>query len=84
MTTTKIIAFAASSELEIKIKKHAKAEKKTINEYITEAIYKNILINKFKNTHNKVRNKIKSKKLKSSAVDDILNTVRKKSSLKQF
>ncbi|MBF0299714.1 MAG: hypothetical protein HQK51_13395 [Oligoflexia bacterium] len=84
MTTTKIIAFAASAELEIKIKKYAKAEKKTVNEYIRDTICKHILITKFKNTHEKVRKKIKSKKLKSSVVDDILNTVRKKSHLRQW
>lgn len=79
MRLTKVIAFSVPPELEVEIQEHAKVERRTISEYLREAVRKYMTMTEFKKTQKKINKKVKSRKLKSSVVDNVINEIRKKS-----
>lgn len=78
MRTTKVIAFSVPPEFELEIQKHAKAEHRTISEYLREAVRKYMGSSEFERTQKTVSKRLKKKGLKSSSVDEVLSTVRKR------
>ena len=74
---TKVIAFSVPSEFEAIIQKAAKAEHRTLSEYIREAIRHYIVMDKFEKTHVAVKKRLKAKGLKPKDVDKAIKAVRK-------
>lgn len=65
-------------DFEQEIQKHAKAEHRTISEYIREAVRQYMSLKEFEATHKKVVGRIKRKKLKPSDVESVLEEIRKR------
>jgi CopG family transcriptional regulator/antitoxin EndoAI len=78
MRTTKVIAFSVPPEFENEIQKHAKAEHRTISEYIREAVRQYMTLREFEQTRKKVAKRMKRKGLKASHVEAALSAVRKR------
>ena len=78
MRTTKVMAFSVPPEFELQIQKHAKAEHRTISEYLREAVRKYMGSTEFEQTQNAVSKRLKKKGVKASVVDDVLSTLRKR------
>ena len=76
MRTTKVLAFSVPPEFEKQINKHAKAEHRTMSEYIREAIRHYMDYQQFDLTQKKVTTKIKQKGLKKSDVADAVEVLR--------
>lgn len=79
MRTTKVIAFSVPPEFESEIQRHAKAEHRTISEYIREAVRKYMDIREFENTRKKVTKRLSKKGLSTSDVDLVLRKIRNNS-----
>ncbi len=78
MRTTKVLAFSVPPELENEIQKHAKAEHRTISEYIREAVRQYMSLREFEQTRKSVSKRLKKKRLKPSDVEDALSQARKR------
>jgi predicted DNA-binding protein len=78
MRTTKVMAFSVPPEFELQIQKHAKAEHRTISEYLREAVRKYMGSTEFEQTQKAVSKRLKKKGVKASVVDDVLSTLRKR------
>lgn len=78
MRTTKVLAFSVPPELENEIQKHAKAEHRTISEYIREAVRQYMSLREFEQTRKSVSKRLKKKGLKPSDVEDALSLTRKR------
>jgi len=79
MRTTKVIAFSVPPEFEDEIQKHARAEHRTISEYIREAVRQYMTIREFEQTQQTVSKRLKKKGLKPSSVETVLSSLRKRS-----
>jgi Arc/MetJ-type ribon-helix-helix transcriptional regulator len=77
MRSTKVIAFSVPPEFEHQIQKHAKAEHRTISEYIREAVRQYMVAREFEDTRAKVSKRLKKKGLKPSDVEATLAEMRK-------
>lgn len=78
MRTTKVIAFSVPPEFELEIQKHAKAEHRTISEYIREAVRQYMSLREFEQTRKKVVKRMKRKGLKQADVEETLSAIRKR------
>ncbi|MCM0606842.1 MAG: ribbon-helix-helix protein, CopG family [Xanthomonadaceae bacterium] len=78
MRTTKVIAFSVPPEFETEIQKHAKAEHRTISEYVREALRQYMTLREFEDTRRSVSKRMKKKGLKPSDVEVILSGFRKR------
>jgi len=78
MRTTKVIAFSVPQKFESEIQKHAKAEHRTISEYIREAVRQYMTFREFELTQKTVAKRMKRKGLKSSDVEAALSEARKR------
>ena len=78
MRTTKVIAFSVPPEFESDIQKHAKAEHRTISEYIREAVRQYMTLRDFEQTRKSVAKRMKRKGLKASDVEAALSEARKR------
>jgi CopG family transcriptional regulator/antitoxin EndoAI len=78
MRTTKVIAFSVPPEFENEIQKHAKAEHRTISEYLREAVRQYMNIREFEQTRKAVAKRMKRKGLKVSDVEAALSEARKR------
>ncbi len=78
MRTTKVIAFSVPPEFENEIQKHAKAEHRTISEYLREAVRQYMLLREFEQVRKSVTKRMKRKGLKSSDVETALSEARKR------
>jgi len=78
MRTTKVIAFSVPPEFENDIQKHAKAEHRTISEYIREAVRQYMTLRDFEQTRKNVAKRIKRRGLKTSDVKSALSEARKR------
>ena len=78
MRTTKVVAFSVPPEFELEIQKHAKAEHRTISEYLREAVRKYMSTSEFEQTQKAVSKRLKKKGVKPSVVEDVISTLRKK------
>lgn len=79
MRTTKVIAFSVPPEFENEMQKHAKAEHRTISEYIREAVRQYMTLREFEETRKKVSKRMKKKGLGPSDVESVLSNLRKRS-----
>ena len=61
MRTTKVLAFSVPPELENEIQKHAKAEHRTISEYIREAVRQYMSLREFEQTRNRSQRGLRRK-----------------------
>ena len=77
MRTTKVIAFSVPPDFETNILKFAKAEHRTISEYIREALRHYMTLREFDKTRKTVSKRLKKKGLKSSDVESILSDLRR-------
>ncbi len=78
MRSTKVMAFSVPPELENEIQKHAKAEHRTISEYLREAVRQYMNIREFEHTRKAVVKRLKRKGRKASDVDGALAQLRKR------
>ena len=78
MRTTKVIAFSVPPDFENEIQKQAKAEHRTISEYIREAVRQYMTLREFEQTRKAVAKRMKRKGLKASDVEAALSEVRKR------
>ncbi|MGK5082536.1 ribbon-helix-helix protein, CopG family [Bdellovibrionota bacterium FG-1] len=78
MRTTRVIAFSVPPDFENEIQKHAKAEHRTISEYIREAVRQYMSLREFEQTRKTVTKRMKRKGLKASDVEAALSEVRKR------
>lgn len=78
MRTTKVLAVSVPPEMENKIQKHAKAEHRTVSEYIREAVRQYMLIRDFKDTRNAVAKRVKKRKLSETDVNSVIEGLRKR------
>ena len=78
MRVTKVIAFSVPPEFENEIQKHAKAEHRTISEYIREAVRQYMSLKEFEKTRATVSKRLKKKGVKPTNVDDALEEIRKR------
>ena len=78
MRATKVIAFSAPPDFEGEIQKHAKAEHRTISEYIREAIRQYMSLREFEVTRASVSRRLRKRGLKPSDVDKTLSRLRKR------
>ena len=78
MRSTKVIAFSVPPELEHEIHKHAKAEHRTISEYLREAVRQYMNIREFEQTRQAVTKRLKRKGRKASDVDAVIAQLRKR------
>ena len=79
MRTTKIIAFSVPPAFEMAIQQHAKAEHRTMSEYIREAVRQYMAVQKFEATRMNVREKMKKRGLKATDVASEVEKLRKRS-----
>jgi hypothetical protein len=79
MRTTRVIAFSAPPEFEEEIEAHAKAEHRTISEYIREAVRQYMSLKEFESARTSVAKKIRKKGIKLSDVNDEIEKSRKRS-----
>ena len=59
MRTTKVLAVSVPPEMENEIQKHAKAEHRTVSEYIREAVRQYMSIREFEATRSGVSKRLK-------------------------
>lgn len=78
MRTTKVIAFSVPPEFENEIQKHARAEHRTISEYLREAVRQYMTLREFEQTRRAVGKRMKRRGLKQSDVESALSEVRKR------
>jgi Arc/MetJ-type ribon-helix-helix transcriptional regulator len=79
MRTTKVMAFSVPPDFEVQIHQHAAAEHRTVSEYLREAVRQYMVLQDFETTQKKVSKRLKSKGLKGSDVESVLEELRKKS-----
>lgn len=78
MRTTKVIAFSVPPDFEHEIQEHAKAEHRTISEYIREAVRQYMTLREFEQAQKTVKKRMKRKGLKPSDVESVLSELRKR------
>jgi CopG family transcriptional regulator/antitoxin EndoAI len=78
MRTTKVMAFSVPPEFEDEIQKHAKAEHRTISEYLREAVRQYMNLREFEQTQKTVSKRLKKKGQKSSDVEAVISEFRKR------
>ncbi len=78
MRTTKILAFSVPPEFENQILKHAKAEHRTLSEYLREAVRYYMTLKRFESTRKAVSFRAKKRGLKVSDVESAVEKLRKK------
>jgi Arc/MetJ-type ribon-helix-helix transcriptional regulator len=78
MRTTKVMAFSVPPDFEDEIQKHAKAEHRTISEYLREAVRQYMDLREFQQTRKSVSKRLKKKRHKPSDVDAALARLRKR------
>lgn len=78
MRTTKVMAFSVPPEFETQIQRHAKAEHRTISEYLREAVRQYMSQREFLRTQKSVTKRLKKKGRKPSDVDAVLDSIRKR------
>lgn len=79
MRTTKVIAFSVPPEFETEIQKHAKAEHRTISEYLREAVRQYMSTRDFERTRNAVSKRLRKRGLGPADVETALDSIRKRS-----
>lgn len=78
MRTTKVLAVSVPPEMENDIQKHAKAEHRTVSEYIREAVRQYMSIREFEATRSSVSKRMKKKKLSTADVESVVEELRKR------
>jgi len=78
MRTTKVMAFSVPPDFEGEIQKHAKAEHRTISEYLREAVRQYMTLREFDQTRKSVSKRLKKKGRKPADVDAALSQLRKR------
>lgn len=78
MRTTKVMAFSVPPELEDEIQKHARAEHRTISEYLREAVRQYMDLREFERTQKAVSKRLKKKGRKPGDVETVLSSLRKR------
>ena len=78
MRSTKVMAFSVPPELENEIQKHAKAEHRTISEYLREAVRQYMSLREFEQTQRAVAKRLKRKGRKASDIDAVIAQLRKR------
>ncbi len=78
MRTTKVMAFSVPPEFEDEIQKHAKAEHRTISEYLREAVRQYMDLREFEQTQKAVSKRLKKKGQKPSDVEAVISQFRKR------
>ncbi len=78
MRTTKIIAFSVPPGFERDIQRHAKAEHRTVSEYLREAVRQYMTLREFERTRKTVSKRLKRKGIKPADVAAVLSNVRKR------
>ena len=78
MRTTKIIAFSVPPGFERDIQQHAKAEHRTVSEYLREAVRQYMTLREFERTRKAISKRLKRKGIKSADVEAALSDVRKR------
>ncbi len=78
MRTTKVMAFSVPPEFEDEIQKHAKAEHRTISEYLREAVRQYMDQKEFERTQKSVSKRLKKKGRKPADVEAVLSSLRKR------
>lgn len=78
MRTTKIIAFSVPPGFEREIQKHAKAEHRTVSEYLREAVRQYMALREFERTRKTVSARLKRKGVKPADVEAVLSDIRKR------
>ena len=78
MRTTKVMAFSVPPDFENEIQKHAKAEHRTISEYLREAVRQYMDLREFEHTRKAVAKRLKKKGRKPADVEDALSQLRKR------
>lgn len=78
MRTTKIIAFSIPPALEREILQHAKAEHRTVSEYLREAVRQYMTLREFERTRKTVSKRLKKKGVKPADVGAAVSEARKR------
>ncbi len=78
MRTTRVMAFSVPPEFENEIQKHARAEHRTISEYLREAVRQYMDLKEFEQTRKAVSKRLKKKGRKSSDVALAVAQLRKR------
>lgn len=78
MRTTKVLAVSVPPEMENEIQKHAKAEHRTVSEYIREAVRQYMSIREFESTRSSVSKRLKKRKLSTADVESVVEELRKR------
>lgn len=78
MRTTKVLAVSVPPEMENEIQKHAKAEHRTVSEYIREAVRQYMSIREFEATRSSVSKRLKKRKLSAADVESVVEELRKR------
>ena len=78
MRTTKVVALSVPQEMEKEIQKHAKAEHRTVSEYLREAVRQYMSIREFETTRTKISKRLKKSKLNASDVESVVEELRKR------
>lgn len=78
MRTTKVLAVSVPPEMENEIQKHAKAEHRTVSEYIREAVRQYMSIREFDTTRSSVSKRLKKRKLSAADVESVVEELRKR------
>ena len=78
MRTTKIIAFSVPPRFEREIQQHAKAEHRTVSEYLREAVRQYMTLREFERTRKTVSKRLKKKGINPADVEAVLSDVRKR------
>lgn len=78
MRTTKIIAFSVPPAFEREIQQHAKAEHRTVSEYLREAVRQYMTLREFERTRKTVSKRLKRKGVKPADVEAAVSDVRKR------
>jgi hypothetical protein len=73
------MAFSVPPEFEVQILKHAKAEHRTVSEYLREAVRQYMIYQDFESTQKTVSKRLKDKGLKVADVESVVENLRKKS-----
>jgi predicted DNA-binding protein len=77
MRTSKVMAFSVPPEMENEIQKHAKAERRTISEYLREAVRHYMEMREFETVRKAVGKRLKKSKVKKADVEKVLSELRK-------
>jgi len=77
MRTSKVLAFSVPPELERQIQAHAKAEHRTVSEYLREAVRQYMDLKEFELAQERVQMKMKKKGIKVSDVEKAVEKLRK-------